>query len=209
MLKRFLENLTLTSRTERKTIEQVVLPILLNKASDAVEFLSKLSGSTFNGGLYRVHSLAEIEKWTKIVESAFPSFKGRIACLTYDWLGRQFALDSNRVSESEPLLLMFDVGAGEVIDITMSFHDFHNLIVDYPDEVLASAFFTEWKSTIGHELQPTQCVGYKIPLFLNGQEELSNLEVTSMKLYWELFGQILEQVRNLPPGTRLSKLKIG
>ncbi|WDD35970.1 hypothetical protein PQG02_31690 (plasmid) [Nostoc sp. UHCC 0926] len=208
MFEQFLENFKLTNRYENKTTEQVLLPSIFSKAIGAAEFLYKFEGSTFNNGLYRLHQIVEIEKWTLIVESAFPYFKGRINCFAYDWLGRQFTLDSNRVSEGEPLLLMFDVGAGEALEISVSFNDFHNLIVDYPKDALASHLFSEWKTTVVHEVQLHECVGYKIPLFLNGKEELSNLEVSSMKVYWELIGQILQQVRKLPAGSQISKIEI-
>lgn len=46
----------------------------------------KFGGSTFGGGLYRIHKLDEIEKWDEIVTEAYPEFKYRIHCFGYDWL---------------------------------------------------------------------------------------------------------------------------
>ncbi|WP_375496410.1 hypothetical protein [uncultured Nostoc sp.] len=207
MFERFFKKFDLTSRP-KKTTELKSLPSLISMASGAKEFLTEYSGSTFNDGLYRVYKLTEIEEWTVIVENTFPDFKGRIICFAYDWLGRQFTLDSNRIIKGEPLILMFDVGSGEVVETTISFQDLHNLIVDYPNEILASDFFAQWRLSVGYGIERHQCIGYKIPLFLNGKEELSNLEINSMKLYWELLGKILEQVRQLPPGTKVTKIEI-
>ena len=209
MFDRFLKAFPLTSGSEKEATEQVLLPKLLSKARSAVEFFSNFEGSTFSNGLYRVHPLRGIEKWTLIIEKAFPPFKGIIKCFGYDWLGRQFALDSSRFLDGEPLVLMFDIGTGEVLKIPTSFHDFHNLeMVDYPNDVLELKFFTEWRSAVDGEIHAHQCVGYKLPLFLNGEDDIENLEITDIEVYWELFGQLLEQVRQLPPGAKISKINI-
>lgn len=54
-------------------------------------FLKAFSGATFKNGLFRIHDINDIAKWTKIVEDAFPKYKGNILVFGYDWLGRQFA----------------------------------------------------------------------------------------------------------------------
>lgn len=211
MFERFLDTFSLTSNFPKNTTGQFQIPRLLSKASGAVEFISNFEGSTFSNGLYRVHPIKEIQKWTRIVEKFFPHFKGRIVCFSYDWLGTQFALDSSLVLNGEPLIVMFDIGTGQVLKSQSSFHNFHNFeMVNYPNEALELDLFNQWKNLGNDELQLDQCIGYKVPLFLNGNHELSNLEVSSMdmEVYWELFGQILEQVRKLPPGTKISKIEI-
>lgn len=210
MFKRFVGNFALTSRSQKATTKQLTLPKLLSQASGASEFFSNFAGATFNGGLYRVHSLAEIEKWTRQVESFFPAFKGKINCFGYDWLGRQFALYSELTSDGQPLVFTFIPGTGKVLEIPTSFQDFHNFeIVDYPNDALASDFFAEWKNTVDDEIQADQFVGYKIPLFLNGEDDLSNLEISDMDVYFTLCGQLLQQVNKMPPGTKISKVSIS
>lgn len=44
----------------------------------------------------------------------------------------------------------------------------------------------------GHyELLHSQCAGYKVPLFLNGQDTLDNLEVSDMEVYWEIMAPLI------------------
>lgn len=145
------------------------------------EFLSSVEGKTFLNGMYRVFNLSETEKWLKIVEQAFPSYKGQIKVFSYDWLGRIFA-----IRQSKGTVLMFEPGTGEVLDIPANIEEFHNVeIVEYHEDSLASSFFNEWYEKQGHYmLKHNECVGYKIPLFLNGDDVINNLEISDMDVYW-------------------------
>jgi hypothetical protein len=69
-----------------------------------------------------------------------------------------------------------------------NFVDFHDILApEYPQDCFAFNFFNKWFEASGHYvLKYDQCVGYKVPLFLNGQDELENLEVSDMEVYWEI-----------------------
>ena len=194
MFERFLQNFPQTylpSKTE--TSNHFDLANLFEQARLSKQFLSEFEGSTFSNGLYRIHRLAEIEKWTQIVETIFPNFKGFIKCFSYDWMGRQFAIDFSRYLSNEALILMFDIGANQVFKIPRSFCDFHNFeIVDYSNDALNSYFFEEWKTVTNNtKIDPDRCVGYKVPLFLNGEDTVENLKEVDMQVYWELLGQFI------------------
>lgn len=152
-------------------------------SNSSEEFLSSIEGKTFLNGMYRVFNLSQIEKWRKIVEQAFPAYKGQIKVFSFDWLGRIFA-----VKESKGTVLMFEPGTGEVLDIPANIEEFHNIeIVEYHEDSLASAFFDEWFEKQEHYvLKHNECVGYKVPLFLNGDDVVDNLEVSDMDVYWEI-----------------------
>ncbi|CAE6797130.1 hypothetical protein R75461_05007 [Paraburkholderia nemoris] len=47
----------------------------------------------------------------------------------------------------------------------------------------------------------SQCVGYKRPLFLGGADELHNLELTDLDVYWTLSSQMIAQLSGVPTGT--------
>ena len=151
-------------------------------------FLKAFSGATFKNGLYRIHNINEIAKWTGIVEEAFPNYKGNILVFGYDWLGRQFAQNSQTGK-----ILLFEPGTGEVLSIPADFVMFHDEeIADYSEDSLASEFFEEWyESESGCDIPHDKCVGYKVPLFLNGEDNISNLEISDMDVYWGLMGQML------------------
>lgn len=147
------------------------------------EFNKLLNGKSFLNGMYRLFKTNDIEKWNIIVEKSFPLYKNRILVFGYDWLGRIFGLNNKTGT-----VLLFEPGTGEVLDIPASFEDFHNIeIVDYHEDSLASNFFKEWFSKNNkYQLKYSECVGYKVPLFLNGDDVIENLEVSDMEVYWEV-----------------------
>ena len=54
-----------------------------------------------------------------------------------------------------------------------------------------------------------RCLGLKIPAFLGGEETLENLDPSDMDVYWSFNAQIYNQVKDLPPGTPISDIKLG
>lgn len=191
-----------TSSSEGQSIISDEIKRLLRNSIGTVEFLQNYAGSTFNDGLYRIHKVEEIDKWNAIVGNAFPKLSGFIMCFAYDWLGRHFALDFRRSKNGEPLIIMLEPGIGDVFEIPMTFIMFHeNELIEHQDAALAIDFFNNWKQKNKEKLINSQCVGYKVPLFLGGKDTLENLEVSDMELYWNICRQLLNKVRNLPNGT--------
>lgn len=168
---------------------------ILKQTLGAVEFMTKFQGETFKNGLYRVHNLNEIVKWNDIVREAFPYFKNQIFCFSYDWLGRQFALDFTRVFEGEPMILMFEPGTGDALEIPSTFLSFHEEeLIEFQDSALAVEFFNEWKKENTQPLDHNKCVRYKVPLFLGGEDEITNLDISDMDVYWGIIGQLMKQL---------------
>lgn len=166
------------------------------------EFMARYEGATFNEGLYRIHTLEGRRKWSALAEEAYPSFKGKSSCFAYDWLGRQFALDGARRHRGEPLLLLLEIGTGQALEIPLTFADFHTReLVEDPDAALLPGPYQEWLARGHKPLGPRECVGYKTPLFLGGADDMDNMEVTDMEVYWGLCSQMLAQTRHLPEGT--------
>ena len=134
-------------------------------------------------GLYRIHNKNDVKKWNEILKRAFPKFKNGIQVFGYDWLGRNFALDTQR-----DVVLIFEPGTGEILNTEENFVNFHDSeIPQYHDACLASEFFNEWFEANGNFVLPhNKCVGYKVPLFLNGEDDIENLEVSDMEVYWEI-----------------------
>ena len=132
-----------------------------NNVTDMSGFMDIYGGETFLNGLYRIHNKNDVKKWNEILKRAFPKFKNGIQVFGYDWLGRNFALDTQR-----DVVLIFEPGTGEILN---------------------TEFFTEWFEANGNFVLPhNKCVGYKVPLFLNGEDDIENLEVSDMEVYWEI-----------------------
>lgn len=145
------------------------------------EFMSVYGGRTFLNGMYRTHESKDIEKWNEIIGKVFPEVKGRIQVFGYDWVGRNFA-----VYDKTDTVLLFDPRTREVYDTGSTFSEFHNMEIPIDHEVcLMSKYFRQWKVANNRDIAHNECLCYKVPLLLNGREEIENMEVFDMTAYWE------------------------
>ena len=74
--------------------------------------------------------------------------------------------------------------------------------------MLCSSAFTEWSTTDPAPLRFDECVGFRIPLMLGGEDVLEDWERCSMEVYWSLCIQIAEQVKDLEPGTPINAVRL-
>ncbi|SEP36788.1 T6SS immunity protein Tdi1 domain-containing protein [Propionispora vibrioides] len=210
MFEKFCSEFKVNVKNEEPILLSEELEMYFNKSNGAIEFLRQYSGETFKEGLYRIHKTDQIAKWNAIIKSAFPEVSKNIICFSYDWLGRHFAIDFGRLDKNEPLILMLEPGTGEALEIPATFMSFHEEeLVEYQEAVLATEFFKQWKEQNEGILLPNKCIGYKVPLFLGGEDSLVNLEMNDMEVYWEICGQLLNKVRNLPSGTKMEDIIIS
>ena len=167
--------------------------------------VSTLGGISLDGGLYRVFRAAETEVWSATAHRAFPDLAGRATVFAADWLGRLFAADTGRVDAvGTPLVLMLEPGTGEALEVPVSVETLHTTeLIAEADAALAASFYEAWRGESGdtRPLSTTECVGYRVPLFLGGADEVSNLERTDMDVYWTLSAQMRHRATGLPPGT--------
>jgi len=160
-------------------------------------------------GAYRRLEAGEIEWATALACSAFPEFAARIRCFGVDWLGRLFATDAARVVDGEEHVLLIEPGTGEALEIPVSVREFHEVeLVEQADAAVALSFFHQWLANGGQRPDQSQCVGYKVPLFLGGTDDLPNLELTDMDVYWTIAAQVLAKIRKLPLGTPIANVSI-
>jgi hypothetical protein len=170
---------------------------------------SRFGGRTFERGLYRVHTQRSADEATELVNAAYPDFGGRFSCFGYDWLGRQFAMDSGRGEPADPQVMMLEPGTGEALEIDVAFSRFHDEeLVDYSEAALAAGFFDEWMAIHRSPLALDECAGYRRPLYLGGEDVVANLELSDLSVYWTLTGQLRVRTLGLPPGTRVSAIHL-
>lgn len=176
---------------------------------DVRELVSVHGGKTFNHGLYRILRSDQLGDAKATMERFFPEFRGRIEPFAVDWLGRHFALDHGRIENGSPQVLMLEVGAGEAMQIPVSVADFHNVeLVEYADDALSVPFWNRWHECNPSGLVNSECVGYKVPLFLGGADDLPNLEVIDLSVYVEICGQLRNKTRSLTPGQTIGRISI-
>ena len=162
------------------------------------------------GGAYRLHRPEDIEPFTALAAEAFPQLAARIKCFASDWLGRQFAQDNARVIDGEPQILLLEPGTGEAVEIPCDYAAFHKQeLVEFPDAAVSYGFFQDWLASGGTVPDRVQCVGYRIPLYLGGADDLSNLALQDLAVYWTVCGQILAQIRDHAVGTVIGNVSIS
>ena len=106
-------------------------------------------------------------------------------------------------------LFLFQPGTGDVFEVSDSVEKFHNEeLTEHAEEALSLGLWNEWRSD-----SPTpdrsQCVAYRKPVFLGGDVAVVNLVIADFDVYWEVMGQLLEQVRNLPEGTPIKQVNLA
>lgn len=189
--------------TDGQFIEHPMEPLL-------APFFSQYGGISFNNGLYRVMSPVTQTQAHHFVALAFSMYSQRIACFGYDWLGRIFALDSARQEDGAPGVVMFEPGFGEVLEVPCNLQSFHKReLIEYRNEALSEDGHGKWLESGGEAPKQNQCIGYKKPLFLGGKDTFDNLELSDLDVYWTIFGQLIDQIRGLPPGTPIGKISIS
>ncbi|WP_284978680.1 T6SS immunity protein Tdi1 domain-containing protein [Arthrobacter sp. fls2-241-R2A-200] len=96
------------------------------------------------------------------------------------------------------------------MEIPRRFSTYHDdELVRDPEPSLLPSFFNKWRLENPADLAFDECVGYKVPLFLGGDDELHNLELSDMEVYWSLMGQLRLATQHLEPGTHINAVEIG
>lgn len=160
------------------------------------DFVLAYCGTTFSGGLYRLHTSETSERVIPQIREGFVT-EVPPRPFGFDWLGRQFALDHRDI------VVMYVPGSGDILDIGADLLTFHEQeAVLNGAQALATDFFESWRaSDHGQPLDYSTCVGYRVPLFLGGDDAIANTQVIDIDVYWEVSAQLLRQVRGLSPGT--------
>jgi hypothetical protein len=205
VLQKFLGRYHETSREVSENTVKVPLPELR-------ELYEQVGGATFEQGLYRVHDPVSSEASTTLVKQAFPEVAQKVGpCFGYDWLGRQFGLDLSRKDPNGRfMVLMHEPGTSAVRGLPATVASFHDqILIDQAEAALAVAYFQHWAAQTKRRYLPLgrqSCVGYKVPLFLNGKDEVGNLEVSDLEVYWSISGQLRNQAMR---GQKIRSVSIG
>ncbi|MBR6799241.1 MAG: DUF1851 domain-containing protein, partial [Firmicutes bacterium] len=154
--------------------------------NDYRTFIIAFGGQQFGKGMFSVFDKGDALVWERRLSKAFPKYKGRFRAFGYDWMGRCFAVPV----DNEDSILVFDPGVFDVYEISLGLKDFVNKAIPLTtEECLSAGAFVKWSDSTGTDLGRAECVGYKVPLFLGGHDEIDNFEVIGMDEYWEIISQ--------------------
>ncbi|MEC4175293.1 T6SS immunity protein Tdi1 domain-containing protein [Adlercreutzia sp. R7] len=155
--------------------------------------------------MFRIFERHDLEKWHRLVSEYFTALHGEFDLFGYDWLGRCFAIDREE-GENSGLVVLLEVGTLDIYYIEKDIISFLNdEIPNNSDACLDAGRYQEWL-----EVQPPvrirECAGYRIPLFLGGEDSLENMEISDMEVYWDMTSQLWEAVKDLPEGTKIGNV---
>lgn len=172
--------------------------------NDIFHIISEFGGCTINHGLFRFHTLGSSFIWTKYVTNYFADHSDAFYCFGFDWMGRQFAMSTAK----KDVVYMFDPATVEVFVLNQNLKNFlfENLL-----ETDVDSFEKEYFNVLNankNDLAIGDCYGYTTPLFLGGGDEMANISVTDMEVYWEINFQLYNKIKNLPIGTKVNKVTI-
>jgi hypothetical protein len=157
-------------------------------------FLNSFAGHQFGNGLFTVFRKEDIQEWQKNVHDSFLMVNAQFILFGYDWMGNCLGIATDGFNKDE--VIIFEIGTGEVLSTRCSFVNFLDVeIPNNSDACLSSDFYQEWLAKKGMPVKYGRCIGYKVPLFLGGKDEIVNLEESDMDVYWNIIAQIMTQIK--------------
>ena len=170
------------------------------------------AGETFGGGLLRLLPTIgrpNIRDWNGPDgwHSDWPSVRDSVAFAS-NWRGNLFLFDRARLPTGERKIAFLELATGEYEVIDYPFRWFIGELLPRQEGLLAAADLEHWQAIGGRVPKRDECVGLRIPLVVGGQDEVANFEVLFLNVWVSIAGQIYEQTRNLPPGTRITGFRM-
>jgi hypothetical protein len=172
-------------------------------------FRARYGGRSYGRSLLRVVGAEEVAEWDERIVLAFPDLAPSVTCVAFDWRGQAIVLDSNDLINGEPTALLLDVDAGDHYTLETDLLGLANqALIEQIEPILGVQAYEAWLGHGDPDPARDECIGLIKPLFLGGASSLANMELVSLDVHWHIVGQILEQVRNLPEGTRIRDVTI-
>ncbi len=202
MIETFLHKFKRTS--EERIVEQGK-DFYKDLPTELFKLIDQCGGVTFNQGLYRIHSFESSIKWALTIADYFNQYQHKIYPFGFDWMGRQFCLGT-----SGDILYMFDPATGQNFELRQTLTLLHNEdFVNDTDDMLSVNLFKRVLAFYKiNSIDYDECLGYKIPLFLGGKDEIENYELQNMEVYWHIENQLYKKTKDLPEGTKIGNIKI-
>lgn len=141
--------------------------------------------------------------------SDWPSMPPGVAFAS-DWLGRLYILPRNgQLRQGEPRVARLDAAAAQFDVFDATFAEFiAEALPRMWRELLDTDLLDAWRAAGGQSPKFDQCVAPKAPLFLGGSATPEGMEITPLVVAVSLAGQMWEQVKDLPPGTPVSGVRL-
>jgi len=165
-------------------------------------------GRSIHSGLVRFHDSTTAPMFRQYCFEMFPqlmSIDSQADVLAFDWNGRQYLTAQ---ADGMPDVVMFVADlATDTLEELIPVEYFGALL----EQENVGMFFNgdlydHWRASIGKPekyVDFEDCVGFKIPFWLSGVRDISNLQLSNMDVHWGFGVQIREQTRDLQPGAQI------
>ena len=171
------------------------------------ECFRDMGGKTLADGFYRFHVPRSAEASNRRCASLISGFDGKFYCFAFDWFGRELAVDLRKPDGD---VIVVDPGGGEYLRSDTPFSIWHDVVAG-EDDPLAYPYYLEWRAAnpgVG-SFRFDQCAGYLVPLFLGGEDDVSNLSLTDREVYFEICVQLSNGVATLPAGATIESFRMS
>ncbi len=91
---------------------------------------------------------------------------------------------------------MFDPATAEVFELEQDLNLLHDDdLVNVADDMLANKLFEKVLKFYKIEnITFKECIGYKVPLFLGGKDNMENYDRIDLEVYWQMQNQLHKKV---------------
>lgn len=182
-------------RQEKAISNEMGQNLPINLHPQILEIFEQKGGSSLLNKAFWFHSQPSALHWKSLLSDMFPAAPEMIP-IGYDWLGSQFA-----VSADGERMGLYDILDCEFNELPFGIDKFlTEFLVTGTDGFFSKKLFHEVSQILG-TLQFGQNYGVIKPLFLGGEESVSNFSIEDMEVSWDITMQIYNQVKDLPEGT--------
>ena len=187
--------------------------LLGSEPKDFTDFVARVARDSFDNGLFRCllpDGRPSLVDWNRPDGwRADWADLPRMVVWATDWMGRLWCFDLDRKVKGEPAISRVEPGMANTSEMDMKFGDFIDReLAKYRDDLLSEEYYRDWLASGGAVPRPDQCVGYRVPPFLGGEDDVPNLEISDLMVYVSLNGQLGAQTADLEPGTRIDSVTL-
>jgi hypothetical protein len=159
---------------------------------DAARGVLCLRLGVYNDGTYTLLPRAEAASLTRLAASVFPVAAGKIAVFAADWMGRLFATNTSELDGGGcATIVCLDLAEPSSFTTEANFTKFHDVVaVEQMDALLNLNQYREWVASGPSPGDGVRCVGYKVPLFLGGEDSAANMELSDRSVYLSTLAEL-------------------
>ena len=167
-------------------------------------FISNIGGTSFENGLFRIHTKGSEYIWSQVINEFFPFYKNKYTLFGYDWMGRHYAVSRNPFDK---IIYMFDDSVNKVYELEQNIENFFNEdLVEYCDETLNMPIFRQLEII---KLDNEKCYSFKKPLSLGGLDEITNYTLSDMMVAWNINYQLHNNLIDKKEGQLINKINMS